>query len=151
MNGFVYLISVSDSLLSTYRSYIEFWIFCILQFYWICCLVLTIFGGVFRVFYICNMRSANSDTLLCNLGVFYFSWLNSLAGTSKVLKLLSHFQLFANTWTSPPGPFVLGDAPGRNTGVGCHASFQGSPNPGMEPRQILYCLSHREVQEYWSG
>ena len=26
---------------------------------------------------------------------------------------------------SPPGSSVLGDSPGKNTGVGCHALFQG--------------------------
>ena len=36
---------------------------------------------------------------------------------------------------SPPGSSVLGDSPGKNTGVGCHALLQGNlPNPGIEPR-----------------
>ena len=30
---------------------------------------------------------------------------------------------------SPPGSSVHGDSPGRNTGVGCHALFQGSSQP----------------------
>ena len=36
---------------------------------------------------------------------------------------------------SPPGSSVHGDSPGKNTGVDCHALFQGNlPNPGFEPR-----------------
>ena len=36
---------------------------------------------------------------------------------------------------SPPGSSVHGDSPGKNTGVDCHALFQGNlPNPGIEPR-----------------
>ena len=35
---------------------------------------------------------------------------------------------------SPPGSSVLGDSPGRNTGVGCHALFQGIfPTKGSNP------------------
>ena len=30
---------------------------------------------------------------------------------------------------SPPGSSVHGDSPGKNTGVGCHAFFQGSSQP----------------------
>ena len=50
---------------------------------------------------------------------------------------------------SPPGSSVLGDFPGKNTGVGCHALHQGifsteGSNPGLPYcRQILYCLSHQ--------
>ena len=35
---------------------------------------------------------------------------------------------------SPPGSFVHGDSPGRNTGVGCHALLQGIfPTQGLNP------------------
>ena len=50
---------------------------------------------------------------------------------------------------SPPGSFVHGESPGKNTGVGCHALHQGIfPTQGLNPdlphcRQILYCLSHQ--------
>ena len=50
---------------------------------------------------------------------------------------------------SPPGSFVHGDSPGKNTGVGCHVLLQGifptqESNPGLlHCRQILYCLSHQ--------
>ena len=50
---------------------------------------------------------------------------------------------------SPPGSFVHGDSPGKNTGVCCHALSQGIfPTQGLSPgllccRLILYCLSHQ--------
>ena len=50
---------------------------------------------------------------------------------------------------SLPDPSVLGDSPGKNTGVGCHALLQGifstqGSNPGLlHCRQILYHLSHQ--------
>ena len=50
---------------------------------------------------------------------------------------------------SPRGSSVLGDSPGKNTGVGCHALLQGIfPTQGLNPglphcRQILYRLSHQ--------
>ena len=41
---------------------------------------------------------------------------------------------------SPLGSHVHGDSPGKNTGVGCHAFFQGNlPNPGLlHCRRVLY-------------
>jgi len=50
---------------------------------------------------------------------------------------------------SPPGFFALGDSPGKNTGVGCHALLQGifltqGSNPHLPHfRWILYHLSHQ--------
>jgi len=50
---------------------------------------------------------------------------------------------------SPPGSSDHGDSSGKNTGVGCHALFQGilptqGSNPGLPPcRKILHCLSHQ--------
>ena len=50
---------------------------------------------------------------------------------------------------SLPGSSVRGDSPGRNTGVGFHALFQGIfLSQGLKPgllhcRQILYQLSHQ--------
>ena len=50
---------------------------------------------------------------------------------------------------SLPGAFVLGDSPGKNTGVGCHALLQGIfPTQGSNRRLrhhrwILYHLSHQ--------
>ena len=50
---------------------------------------------------------------------------------------------------SLPGSSVLGDSPGKNTGVGCHALLQGIfPTQGLNSalpycRWILYWLSHQ--------
>ena len=50
---------------------------------------------------------------------------------------------------SPPGSFVHGDSPGKNTGVGCPALLHGifltqGWNPGLlHCRQNLYPLSHQ--------
>ena len=50
---------------------------------------------------------------------------------------------------SLPGSSVHSDSPGKNTGMGCHAFFQGIfPIQGSNPcvpyyRWILYCLSHQ--------
>ena len=50
---------------------------------------------------------------------------------------------------SPPGSSIHGDSPGKNTGVGCHALFQGIfPTQGRNPgllhcRWIHYHLSHQ--------
>ena len=65
---------------------------------------------------------------------------------------------FCNTMNcSQPGSSVHGDSPCKNTGVDSHCLLQGIfPTQGLNPglphcRQILYCLSHQEAQEYWSG
>ena len=50
---------------------------------------------------------------------------------------------------SPPGSFVHGDSPGKDTGVGCQVLLQGifptqGSNPGLPHcRQILYHMSHQ--------
>ena len=50
---------------------------------------------------------------------------------------------------SPPGSFVHGDSPGKNTGVGCHALLQGIfPTSSIFCRWILYRLSHKG-SPYW--
>ena len=55
---------------------------------------------------------------------------------------------------SLPGSSVLGDSPGKNTGVSCHAFLQGIfPTQRSNPvlphcRRILHCLSH---QGYFSN
>ena len=62
---------------------------------------------------------------------------------------LSRVQLFATPWTvSPPGSFVHGDSPGKNTGLGCHALLQGIFPPRDQTQSpqckwILYQLSHQ--------
>ena len=62
-------------------------------------------------------------------------------------------QLCLTLWdsmdSSPAGSSVHGDSPGKNTGVGCHALFQGifptqGTNPGLPHcGQILFQLSHQ--------
>ena len=58
---------------------------------------------------------------------------------------------------SPAGSSVLGDSPGKNTGVGCHALLQGIfPIQGSTPglphcRPILYCLSHQGSPRILTG
>ena len=56
---------------------------------------------------------------------------------------------------SPPGASVHEDSPSENTRVGCHALQRIFPAQGLNPgllhcRQILYHLSTRKSQEYWS-
>ena len=54
---------------------------------------------------------------------------------------------------SPQGFSVLGDSPGKHTGVGCLALLQGIfPTQGSHPgllhcSQILYCLSHQGIHK----
>ena len=61
---------------------------------------------------------------------------------------LSGVQLFAPQTVAHHAPLSR-DSPGKNTGVGCHALFQGIfPTQGLNPhllycRCILYCLSHQ--------
>ena len=49
----------------------------------------------------------------------------------------------------PPGSFVHGDSPGKNSGVGCHFLLQGifptqGSNPGLPHcKRLLYHLSHQ--------
>ena len=56
-----------------------------------------------------------------------------------------------------PGSSDYGDSLGMDTEVGCYALLQGIfPTQGWNPSHpycmwILYCLSHQEAQEYWSG
>ena len=66
-------------------------------------------------------------------------------------------SLWAQTLCSPPDSSVHGDSPGKNTGVGYHALFQGifptqGSNPGLlHCKWILYCLSHQGSPHltYW--
>ena len=58
---------------------------------------------------------------------------------------------------SPPGSSVLGDSPGKNTGVDCYSLFQGI-FPTRDQTQVsctagvfFAIWATREAQEYWSG
>ena len=55
---------------------------------------------------------------------------------------------------SPPGSSVHGDSPGKITGVGCHALFQGifltqGSNPGLPHcRRMLHCLNPIQSKKF---
>ena len=71
--------------------------------------------------------------------------------TQAVLCLVAHscLTLCDPMDYSPPHSSVLGDSPGKNTRVGCHALLQGifptqGSNLGLPHcRQMLYLLSHQ--------
>ena len=71
-----------------------------------------------------------------------------LAARYLVTQSCQCVQLFATSWTSPPGSSVHGDSSGKNTGVGCHALLQEIfPTQGLNPGLphcgwILSHLSH---------
>ena len=44
--------------------------------------------------------------------------------------------LFYTMDCSPPGSSIHGDSPGKNTGVGCHASPGDLSGPGIEPMSL---------------
>ena len=73
------------------------------------------------------------------------------------LKSLSLVQLLATPWTVVHGLYSPWNSPGQNTGRGSPSFLQGifptqGSNPGiLHCRQILYQLSHKGSQEYWSG
>ena len=49
---------------------------------------------------------------------------------TECAQLLICVQLFVTPWSlSPTGSSGLGDSPGKNTGVGCHALLQVSSKP----------------------
>ena len=57
-------------------------------------------------------------------------------------KLLKSCPTLSNPMDcSPPGSFVYGDSPGKNTGVGCHSLLQGT-FPTQESNLYLLCLLH---------
>ena len=70
-----------------------------------------------------------------------------------VLSQFSHVQLFATLWTVAHETPLPWDSPGKNTGLGCHALFQGIfPIQGRTHvfyvscigTVVLYQLSHLE-------
>ena len=62
-----------------------------------------------------------------------------------------------SNFLGPHGLYSPWNSPGQNSGVGRLSLLQGlfptlGANPGLlHCRRILYQLSHREAQEYWSG
>ena len=111
-----------------------------------------------------GIRAASGSILLCFLIQLVGTTLYSLCENSLGCKLLyAYFQYVCSTvlvaQSCPTlcnpmdcrllGFSVLGDSPGKNTGVGCHALLHGTfqsqkLNPGLPHcRQILYQLSYQ--------
>ena len=102
----------------------------------------------------CWRRCGKKGTILhcwweCNTGI-------STIQSSMCCAMLSHSVVSHSLEPmdrSPPGSSIHGGSPGKNTGVGFHALFQGIlPNQGSIPGLphcwwILYCLSHQENPE----
>ena len=77
-------------------------------------------------------------------------WLGHRQSKSVLCLVTQSFLTLCNPMDcSPPGTSIHWDSPGKNTGSGCHALFQGifpiqGSNPGLlNCRQILYCLRHQ--------
>ena len=68
----------------------------------------------------------------------------------------SRVRLFDHTDCSSPGSSVHGDSPGKNTGVGCHASSRGSSQHrdwtqvSCNASGFFTSWTTRETQEYWT-
>ena len=79
------------------------------------------------------------------------------SGQSMFLVVQLCLTLYEPMDCSLPGSSVHGDSPGKNTGVACHALFQGvfptkGSNPGLPHcRQILYSLKHQGSQKFNSS
>ena len=88
-----------------------------------------------------HTRLGNPQSILC----FWFCLFHAVLS----LVTRSYMTLCDTMDGSPPGSSVHGESPGKNTGVGCHALFQGIfPTQGLNPglphgRRIIYCLSHQ--------
>ena len=94
---------------------------------------------------------STASTMPCN-----FSTISTQAPTlHKVKWSKSHSVVSNSLW--PHGLYSPRNSPDQNTGEGSLSLLQGIfPTQGLNPgllhcRQILYQLSHREAQEYWSG
>ena len=91
----------------------------------------------------------NKQLLILHFFLLYFlSFLEALPSEShSVLSDSLRPHGLCSPWNSP----------GQNTGMSSLSLLQGifptqGSNPGLPPcRQILYQLSHKKTQEYWSG
>ena len=106
------------------------------------CLILRLFCFVlFFGYFYWSVTALQSCVSFC-CTVKCISYLLCLAAQSCL-------TLYDSMNCSPPGFSVLGDSPGKNTGVGCLAVLQGTfPTQGLKPglphrRWILYHLSHQ--------
>ena len=110
-----------------------------------------------QLFTYCQDEVANSTPLTCwtLLRIFFYSLKFQFHGCSRkpkhVLCLVAQScQTLCNPMDcSPPGSSVLGDSPGMNARVGCHALLQGilatqGSNPGLLHCGWILChLSHQ--------
>ena len=100
-------------------------------------------------FCFCNLEEARSKFWLLHLDVC----LRPLS-SSWTWKLLNRVWLFVTPETVLYSPW---NSLGQNTRLGSLSLLQGIfPTQGLDPhlphcRWILYQLSHREAQEFWSG
>ena len=108
------------------------------------CLILRLFCFVlFFGYFYWSVTALQSYVSFC-CTVKCISYLLCLAAQSCL-------TLYDSMNCSPPGFSVLGDSPGKNTGVGCHALLQGTfPTQGLNPglpncRRILYRLRHQGI------
>ena len=78
------------------------------------------------------------------ISLFYLT-ANGSRRQCHVLSCVSCVQFLCNPMDcSPPGSYVHGDSPDKNTGVGCHALLQGIfLTQGSNPH--LLCLMHWQV------
>ena len=92
-----------------------------------------------------------------HLSLRYTQWSQDLGSTSLKEESESESHPVVSDSLRPQGLYSSGNSPGQNTGVGSLSLLQGifptqGSNPGVSHcRQILYQLSRREAQEYWSG
>ena len=87
-----------------------------------------------------------------------FLWLSNIPfHVYKGICIYSESHLVVSDSLWPHGLYSSLNSPGQNTGVGSLSLLQGIfPTHGLNPgllhcMWILYQLSHREAQEYWSG
>ena len=89
--------------------------------------------------------------LLRSLGILFLDWLVS------DLSMWSESRSVVSDSFRPHGLYSPWNSPSQNTGVGSLSLLQGIfPTQGLNLgiphcRRILFQLSHREAQEYWSG
>ena len=81
---------------------------------------------VFKQFYCCLL--SESVPLKINRGKLYFVHLKLDQLCPTLCDPMDH---------SPPGSFVRGDSPGKNTGMGCHALLHGILRLGELPGQLV--------------
>ena len=94
-----------------------------------------------------------STRVFCISGEFFTGWATREAPIPICMcdKLLQSCPTLCNTMDySLPGSSVHGDSPGKNTGVGCHALFQGIFLTQGLNSCILWLLQWRQILYHWA-